>query len=165
MASAAWGSVSYSPVRTVRPDVTDASEGPVVLFDGVCNLCAGSLPWLLRMDRRDRLRFGTLQSERAAELLVSRGLSADYDESMVVVDDGTAYTESDAVVRLAWLLGFPWAVGAVAALVPSSLRDRLYRWIANNRYDWFGKRDACLSPDEELRARFIDDGVAPDGSG
>ena len=164
-ASAAWGSVSYSPVRTVQPGVTDASEGPVVLFDGVCNLCAGSLPWLLRMDRRDRLRFGTLQSERAAELLVSRGLSADYDESMVVVDGGTAYTESDAVVRLAWLLGFPWAVGAVAALIPSSLRDRLYRRIANDRYDWFGKRDACFSPDEELRARFIDDGVAPDGGG
>ena len=145
--------------------MTDTFEGPVVLFDGVCNLCAGSLPWLLRMDRHDRLRFGTLQSERAAELLVSCGLSADYDESMVVIDDGTAYTESDAVVRLAWLLGFPWAVGAVAALVPSPLRDRLYRWIANNRYDWFGKRDTCLSPDEELRARFIDDGVAPGGSG
>ena len=62
--------------------MSDTSEGPVVLFDGVCNLCAGSLPWLLRMDRRNRLRFGTLQSERAAELLISCGLPADYDESV-----------------------------------------------------------------------------------
>lgn len=164
LAARLCSSVSYSPVQTVWPDVTDAPEGPVVLFDGVCNLCAGALPWLLRMDRRGRLRFGTLQSERASELLASCGLSPGYNESMVVIDDGTAYTESDAVVRLARLLGFPWALAGIAGLVPTPLRDRLYRWIADNRYDWFGKRDTCIVPDDELRARFIDDGLAPEGS-
>ncbi|WP_049926417.1 thiol-disulfide oxidoreductase DCC family protein [Natronomonas moolapensis] len=127
---------------------TDAA--PVVLFDGVCNLCVGSLPWLLRMDRSDRLRFGTLQSEAGTELLERCGLPRTYDRSMVVVEGETAYTESDAVVRLAWLLGFPWALGSVAALVPESIRDRGYRWVARNRYEWFGTREACLAPDSDL---------------
>ena len=131
-------------------------EPPVVLFDGVCNLCVGSLPWLLRMDRRDRLRFGTLQSEAGTELLERCGLGPEYDESMVVVEGDRAYTESDAVVRLAWLLGLPWALGSVASVVPERLRDRLYRWLADNRYDWFGTREQCLVPDATLRARFID---------
>jgi predicted DCC family thiol-disulfide oxidoreductase YuxK len=134
----------------------DTPDRPVVLFDGVCNLCVGSLPWLLRMDRQDRLRFGTLQSEAASELLRQSGLSGDYDESMVVIEGDRAYTESDAVVRIAWLLGSPWALGSVASIVPKTIRDRAYRFLANNRYDWFGKRGQCLIPDEKLRARFID---------
>lgn len=131
------------------------SDDPIVLFDGVCALCVGSLPWLVRMDRRDRLRFGTLQSAAGTELLERCGLDGDYDESMVVVEGDRAYTESDAIVRLAWLLGFPWALGSVASVVPGRLRDRAYRFLAEHRYEWFGKRDRCLVPDGELRARFI----------
>ncbi|MEF8778713.1 MAG: DCC1-like thiol-disulfide oxidoreductase family protein [Natronomonas sp.] len=134
----------------------DVSDDPVVLFDGVCNLCVGSLPWLLRMDRRDRLRFGTLQSEAGAELLEECGLSSTYDESMVVVEGDRAYTESDAVVRIAWLLGFPWALGSAASIVPKRIRDRVYRWVADSRYGWFGKRERCLVPGDDLQARFID---------
>jgi predicted DCC family thiol-disulfide oxidoreductase YuxK len=134
----------------------DAPDGPVVLFDGICNLCVGSLPWLLRMDRRDCLRFGTLQSEVGTELLRRCGLSGDYDESMVVVEGDLAYTESDAVVRIAWHLGFPWALGSIASVVPKVIRDRAYRFLANNRYDWFGKREQCLVPNDDLQARFID---------
>jgi predicted DCC family thiol-disulfide oxidoreductase YuxK len=107
------------------------------------------------MDRRERLRFGTLQSAAGTEALERCGLEEDYDESMVVVEGERAYTESDAIVRLAWLLGFPWALGSVASVVPERLRDRAYRFLADNRYEWFGKRDRCLVPDGELRARFI----------
>lgn len=135
---------------------SDPAPEPVVLFDGVCNFCTGALPWLVRMDRRDRLRFGTLQSETGTELLERCGLPPTYDESMVVVEGDRAYTESDAVVRLAWLLGFPWAVGSVGSLVPKPIRDRLYRWFADNRYEWFGRRDACMVPDAALEARFIE---------
>jgi len=144
-----------------RPDgiespSTEDERSPIVLFDGVCNFCIGSLQWLLRMDRRERLRFGTLQSDAGTELLARCGLPEEYDESMVVVEGDRAYTDSDAVVRLAWLLGFPWALGSVASIAPKSLRDRVYRWVARNRYDWFGKREQCLVPDDNLRDRFID---------
>lgn len=134
----------------------DGSENPVVLFDGVCNLCVGSVQWLLRMDRRDRLRFGTLQSEAGGELLARCGLSPEYDDSMVVVEGDRAYTASDAVVRIAWHLGFPWSLGSVASIVPKAIRDRAYRLLADSRYEWFGKREQCLVPDDDLRARFID---------
>jgi predicted DCC family thiol-disulfide oxidoreductase YuxK len=139
-------------------NTTDAgdADGPVVLFDGVCNLCVGSIRWLLRIDRRGRLRFGTLQSEAGRELLRTAGLPGDYDESIVVVEGRRAYTESDALVRIAWLLGFPWALGSVLSIVPKVIRDRLYRRLAENRYDWFGKREQCLAPDDDLRARFLD---------
>jgi predicted DCC family thiol-disulfide oxidoreductase YuxK len=137
---------------SVEPD----TGGPVVLFDGVCNLCVGSVQWLLRMDRRERLRFGTLQSDAGSELLRTVGLSGEYDGSIVLVESGNAYTESDAVLRIAWLLGFPWALGSVLSIVPKSVRDRGYRFIAGSRYEWFGKRERCLVPDEELGARFVD---------
>ena len=142
-----------SPVSSSE---SEDEQSPVVLFDGVCNLCVGSLQWLVRMDRRERLRFGTLQSEAGTELLARCGLPESYEESMVVVEGDRAYTESDAVVRLAWLLGLPWALGSAASIAPKPLRDRVYRWVARNRYDWFGKREQCLIPDDDLRDRFID---------
>lgn len=129
---------------------------PVVLFDGVCNLCIGSVQWLLRMDRRERLRFGTLQSVAGTELLNRCGLPEDYQASMVVVEGDRAYTDSDAVLRIAWHLGLPWSLGAIGFVVPKAIRDRVYQFVANSRYDWFGKRDQCMMPTEDLRARFID---------
>ncbi len=134
----------------------DSIDGPVVLFDGVCNLCIGSLQWLIRMDRRERLRFGTLQSDAGGELLKRCGLPEDYDDSMVVVEGERAYTDSDAVLRIARLLGFPWAVASIASILPKRFRDRAYRLLAESRYDWFGKREQCMVPDPDLRARFID---------
>ncbi len=136
--------------------MTDDDEDPVLLIDGVCNLCIGSIQWLIRMDRRKRLRFGTLQSEEGRELLRRCGLPEEYDDSMVVVEDERAYTQSDAVIRIAWHLGFPWSIGSVASIIPKSIRDRAYRLLADSRYEWFGKREQCLVPDESLRARFID---------
>lgn len=134
----------------------DGAENPILLIDGVCNLCVGSIQWLLRMDRRGRLRFGTLQSEAGRDLLEQCDLPAEYDESMVVVEGDRAYTDSDAVLRIARHLGFPWSIGSAASVVPKSIRDRAYRLLADSRYEWFGKREQCLVPDENLRARFID---------
>ncbi len=138
------------------PASDPASDGPVVLFDGVCNLCIGSIQWLLRMDRRARLRFGTLQSEAGTELLRECDLPEDYQESMVLVEGGRAYTDSDAVLRIARHLGLPWSIAWGVSILPKRIRDPIYRFVADSRYDWFGKRERCLVPDEELRARFID---------
>ncbi len=138
------------------PDSNEISDAPVVLFDGVCNLCIGSVQWLLRMDRRGVLQFGTLQSEAGTELLRQCGLSEGYNNSMVVIEGKRAYTDSDAVLRIARHLGFPWSIARIGRIIPKRLRDPIYRFVAESRYDWFGKREQCLMPDEELRARFID---------
>lgn len=131
-------------------------DEPVVLFDGVCTFCVGTLPWLLWMDRRERLRFGTLQSEAGTELLERCGLADEYDESIVVVEGENAYIESDAIVRILQLMGLPWSIASVLRFVPRTIRDRLYRWFAASRYDWFGKREQCLYPDDDLKKRFIE---------
>jgi predicted DCC family thiol-disulfide oxidoreductase YuxK len=143
-------------VTDERRNSEEISDSPVVLFDGVCNLCIGSIQWLLRMDRRGELQFGTLQSEAGEKLLTRCGLPEGYDESMVVVEGTHAYTGSNAALRVARHLGLPWSLAWVGTILPRRFRDRIYQFVANNRYDWFGKREQCLVPDEELRARFID---------
>jgi len=147
----------YSVALPVLVSVND--DGPVVLFDGVCTFCVGTLPWLLRMDRHERLRFGTLQSDAGTELLERCGLPREYDESIVVVEDDRAYTESDAILRIARIVGFPWSIASLFGIVPRSIRDRAYRWFADSRYEWFGKREQCLLPDDDLKERFIGQNV------
>ncbi len=125
----------------------------VVFFDGVCNLCNGFINYLMKLDSRDRLRFGSLQGEAAHELL---GAEADALASLVVVRDGEVYRESEALLQIGLALGGIHALGArTARVLPRGLRDFIYRSIARNRYSLFGKRDTCRMPTAEERGRFL----------
>lgn len=130
-----------------------ALDGPVVLFDGVCNLCNGFVAFLLPRD--DRLRFAPLQSETGRTLLDRHGLPTDGLDTVVLVEGGRAYTKSDAAIRIAERIGWPYRLAWVGRLLPTVLRDRLYDVVANNRYDWFGRRDRCMVPDEDVADRFL----------
>ncbi|WP_338739553.1 thiol-disulfide oxidoreductase DCC family protein [Haloplanus salilacus] len=132
-----------------------AANGPVVLFDGVCNLCNGLVAFLVPRDPEGRLQFAPLQSEAGQELLARHGLPTDEFDSFVLVEDDRAYTKSDAAIRLAELLGWPYRVARVGGFLPARLRDRLYDVVAANRYDWFGRRDRCMIPDEDIDDRFL----------
>jgi len=140
-----------------------------VLFDGKCNLCNGSVQFIIDHERAPNLRFAPLQSDIASERLkatlgeeATRALvlgaagSGDPD-SIVVIEDGKAYTHSTAALRLAAHLTAPWRWAFVFYVVPRFIRDLVYRWIARNRYRWFGKTESCRVPTPELRARFIGD--------
>jgi predicted DCC family thiol-disulfide oxidoreductase YuxK len=85
---------------------------------------------------------------------VGRGISEDV-RTIVLLENDTVYTESTAVLRIAKGLGGPWPVVYAAILFPRALRDVFYRYFANNRYKWFGKRDVCRVPTPEIRARFL----------
>ena len=140
-----------------------------MLFDGKCNLCNGSVQFIIDHERAPNLRFAPLQSDIASERLkatlgeeATRALvlgaagSGDPD-SIVVIEDGKAYTHSTAALRLAAHLTAPWRWAFVFYVVPRFIRDLVYRWIARNRYRWFGKTESCRVPTPELRARFIGD--------
>jgi predicted DCC family thiol-disulfide oxidoreductase YuxK len=127
-------------------------DHPVVLFDGVCNLCNGSVVFIIRNDPRGVLRFAPLQSEQADRLLGGRTPPRD---SVVLVENGRVYTRSEAVLRIARLLRQPWPLLSGLIVLPAGVRDWLYDWIARNRYRWFGKREACMMPTPELRSRFL----------
>ena len=128
---------------------------PIVLFDGVCNLCSGSVQFILKRDPEGRFRFASLQSEAGRSLMVEHGLDPDALSSVVVIEDGRAYQESSAALRIARHLPGAWKLLRVFAVIPRPIRDAVYRLIARNRYRWFGKTEACWLPTPELRTRFL----------
>jgi predicted DCC family thiol-disulfide oxidoreductase YuxK len=144
-----------------------SAEHPVVLFDGVCNLCNGAVNFAIDRDPASRLRFASLQSPAAREVLEGVGRvgrvgrpgysASDGDpSSIVLVDRGRVYERSAAALRIARYLSGAWRLLPALLVVPWPLRDLVYRWVAVNRYRWFGKSDSCRVPTPELRARFIE---------
>ena len=123
------------------------------MFDGFCVLCNGWVRFLLRRDR-GRYRFASMQSESGKALLSAHGLDAENPSSFLLVEEGRAWTDTDAIRRVLSGLGGAWRIAAVIGLVPRFLRDTLYRMIARNRYRWFGTT-ACTVPDETQRGRFL----------
>ena len=126
---------------------------PVILFDGVCNLCDASVQFVLDHDRAAHFRFAPLQSETARRLVGDRATALD---SIVLVEDGRVYDRSTAALRIARRLDGAWPALAAFLVVPRPLRDVVYDWIARNRYRWFGTRDACRLPTPDTAARFLE---------
>ncbi len=129
-----------------------------MLFDGVCNLCNGTVQWLLQHDPEGRLRYATLQSAAARNALAQAGVhdGSALPDSIILVDDAGVHLRSSAVLRIAGHLGAPYRWARVGLLIPAPLRDLAYGVVARHRYRWFGRRDACMRPTPELASRFLD---------
>lgn len=129
----------------------------VVLFDGVCNFCNASVNFIIDRNPKDDLRFAPLQSEAARSLLKDVGVAIPEGDpdSILLVQNGKVYSHSGAALRIAAHLTFPWFLGVFGLLTPWFLRDLVYKFIAKNRYKWFGKSEACRVPTPEFRARFL----------
>lgn len=126
-------------------------ENPIILFDGVCNLCNGAVDFLIRKDCKRQFRFVALQSEGGILISQKFNVPADCD-SVILIYEGGIYYESDAALKIAALLHFPWNVAKVFKLFPKTFRDKVYKWVARNRYKWFGKRNTCriATPAEKI---------------
>jgi len=134
-----------------------STEPLVVVFDGVCVLCNGWVRFLMARDPLGRFRFASMQSTAGRELLTRHGLDPDDPASLLLVHDGHAWTDTDAIRRVLHALGGGWALLAGAMIaVPRALRDRLYRWVARHRYSWFGRHVRCVVPTPTERERFLD---------
>lgn len=128
------------------------------LFDGVCNVCSGSVRLILKLDRNRTIHFTPIQSAFGRMLARSHGIDPDMPQSFIFVDRGEAITRSDAVAALLARLETPWRwLAPVVRGCPKPWRDRVYDWIAANRYRIAGRRKACMAPGPDLRARFIVD--------
>jgi predicted DCC family thiol-disulfide oxidoreductase YuxK len=128
----------------------------VILFDGVCNLCNGFVQFLIERDPKRRYRYASLQSETGQALMRSAGLPADEINTVVLMEEGKAYTHSDVALRVARHMVGLWPLATVLYIVPKFLRDAIYNWVARNRYRWFGKKEACMVPTPELKSLFLD---------
>lgn len=135
------------------------SEAPILLFDGVCNLCHGAVRFVLEHERAPTIRFASLQSEFARALLSREGRAlpapGEAPESMVFFEAGRLYERSDAALRVARYLRAPYRLLAWLRVTPRVLRDAIYRFVARHRYRWFGQRESCLLPTDDLRGRFL----------
>ena len=128
-----------------------------VLFDGHCNLCNGSVKFIIRHDPLKRFRFVSLQSDRGREIVEQHGRDSGDVDTILLLQNDRIYDRSSAALRVARGLTLPWPLLSAFLLVPKPLRDLVYRWIAANRYRWFGKTEACMMPTADIRSRFLTD--------
>jgi len=126
---------------------------PLVLFDGVCNLCSGTIRFIIRRDLSRKFRFSSLQSDLGERLL------EDYKgqrlESMLLVFNDQVYRKSTAALYILKLLGGAWAAAYIFIVIPRPLRDWVYDFIGSRRYKWFGKTERCWLPEQDVSDRFL----------
>ncbi len=127
----------------------------IILFDGVCNLCNGSVQFVIRNDKMKQFKFASLQSAKGQELLAAGGFDQHKSDSFVLISGGNYYTQSTAALRVMKLLGGRFSLLYGLIIVPKFIRDGVYNLIARNRYKLFGKRDECMIPTAELKSRFL----------
>lgn len=127
----------------------------IVLFDGLCNLCDGTVRFIIDRDPTGRFRFAPLQSDVATATFARIRAGAPRIDSIMLIEGDTIYQRSDAILRIAELLGRPWSLAARFRFVPRAIRDAVYRFIARNRYTVFGVRTTCRLPTPSERARFL----------
>jgi predicted DCC family thiol-disulfide oxidoreductase YuxK len=152
-----------SPLKTLGLDATQPDAGlidiagsrPLIVFDGECVLCSTQAQFVLRHDRQQRFRLTTAQGKIGRALYQRLGLPTDVYHTMLLIEDGRTLMHSDAVLTIADSLGWPWHLAAIMKIIPRPLRDRLYRVVANNRYRWFGRHDACWRPSPDVMDRVL----------
>ena len=118
------------------------TENPVILFDGVCNLCNGAVDFLIKRDKKKQFRFVALQSEWGEELITKFEISPETD-SVILIFENKIFLESDAAIEIARLLPTSWSWFSAFKIIPLKFRNGIYKWIVKNRYRWFGKRKTC----------------------
>ena len=129
------------------------SNRSIILFDGYCNFCSTSVDFILKHDRKKIFLFAASQQSVGENLINEYNLKS--IDSIVLIYNRKAYSYSTAVLKICGLLGMPYTIFSIFLIVPEFLRDVIYKWVAKNRYKWFGKRSTCRLPDEKDADRFL----------
>lgn len=129
----------------------------IILFDGVCNLCNGFVQFVIKRDTNDSFRYASLQGDIGKQLISERNINTEKIDSVVLIEPGVAYyIKSDAALQVGRHLKGYRTISKLLNLIPSGLRNIIYDFIARYRYTWFGKKDTCMIPTPELKAKFLD---------
>jgi predicted DCC family thiol-disulfide oxidoreductase YuxK len=135
---------------------SNSSIERTILFDGVCNLCNGSVLFVIKRDTQSIFHFAALQSDFGKKQLNKLGVSQSDFDTVLLLKQGRVYKKSNAALEIAKDLSGLWPMLYMFKIVPTFIRDAVYTFIANNRYQWFGRKESCMIPTPELRARFAD---------
>ena len=128
---------------------------PIILFDGICNLCDGVVQFIVRHDPNKKFLFTSLQSEAGQTLLKQYQLPLENFNSFLLIQDGKVYNKSTGALKVARQIKGVWKWLYIFIIITTFIRDAVYSWIAKYRYEWFGKKDICMIPTPELKARFL----------
>ena len=128
---------------------------PIILFDGICNLCNTAIQFVIKHDPKEIFMFASLQSEIGQQILKKNNMPLQQLGSFVLLQNDIIYTKSTAAIKVAQQLNGLWKCFYIFNLVPVFIRDGVYNWIAKNRYKWFGKQEACMLPSPAMRKRFL----------
>lgn len=127
----------------------------LILFDGVCNLCNSSVNRVIKNDKKNKFKFAALQSEKGFEIQKKYQLDTTKTESMILIENNKVYYKSSAALRTARGMDKLYPLLFVLIIIPAFIRDFVYDFIAKNRYKWFGKKESCMIPTQEMKERFI----------
>lgn len=135
--------------------ILQSNNQPVVLFDGVCNLCSSVVQFIIKHDKKKQFRFASLQSDFGQKILAENKFSTTDLSSFILLEDGKLFTKSTGALRVVKRLKALWPLLYGFIIIPPFIRNAVYNWVAKNRYKWFGKKEACWLPTPELKSRFI----------
>ena len=127
----------------------------IILFDGICNLCNGSVQFILKRDKNEKFLFASLQSDASKNILLQYNVKKNSLDSILIIEDGQVYDKSTAVLKISRHLNWPWTMFSIALHLPLGIRDSVYDFVGRNRYKWFGKKDSCTMMIPEYKNRFI----------
>ena len=136
--------------------MTEAQHS-IVLFDGVCNLCNSAVQFIIKRDKTDRYRFSALQSEIGKKLSSERNIDTQKIDSIILIEPGKAYyIKAAAALQIGKSFGGLWKALAIFEWIPPVISNWVYDLVAKNRYRWFGRKEHCMIPTQELKAKFLD---------
>lgn len=130
-------------------------EKAIVFFDGYCHLCNGAVRFIIKRDSRNYFKFAPLQGQRAYTDLPESFKTNKQPDSLILLENGQIYIESTAALKIAAKLRFPWNLINAFIIIPTCMRDPVYRFVAKRRYAWFGKSDHCAMPAQGWKERFL----------
>lgn len=133
-----------------------AENNNILLFDGVCNLCNNAVQFVIKHDKKAKIKFASLQSNFGQKILIDNNLPSDNLNSFVYLKNNRYYIKSTAALHLMKDLGSGWQLLFGFIIIPQFIRDAVYSIVAKNRYKWFGKQDVCIMHSEFLKSRFIE---------
>ena len=133
------------------------SSSPIILFDGICNLCNRSVQFIIKHDKEKVYRFAAFQSKAGQKLLQQYNLPLKQYSSFLLIENNKAYSQSTAALKVAKNLSGLVKLAVVFNIVPAGIRNIVYNFVARNRYQWFGKKRSCMVPTQDIKARFLTD--------
>lgn len=128
----------------------------IILFDGVCNLCDNTVQFIIKKDKKDLFRFVAIQSDLGQDIINYIGVDTSKTDSILLYEPGEAYYyKAEAAIKIAKALGGIYSLMGMFSVLPKSLSNAVYDYVARNRYKWYGRKEECMIPTPEMKAKFL----------